>query len=57
MNNEEVQHKLDNILNALKSGKITSQEAHEAMKPLNDLIYKAIKKINETSSLRKLNDQ
>jgi len=50
MNNQEVRLKLDRILNELKKGKLTPQEAHEAMKPLNELISRA------TSSLHRSTD-
>jgi len=53
MNNEKVQHKLDDILNKLKGGKLTPQEAHEAMKPLNELIYEATKKMQENPQPQK----
>ena len=53
MNNERVQNKLDDILKKLKRGKITPQEAHEAMKPLNEIIYAATKKMIENPQSQK----
>ena len=50
MNNKEVRNKLDNILKELKGGKLSPQEAHEAMKPLNELISKATNKLHHITN-------
>ena len=51
MNNQEVRNKLDKILRELKRGKLTPQEAHEAMKPLNDLISQATMNLHENTDI------
>ena len=51
MNNQEVRQKLDRILSELKKGKLTPQEAHEAMKPLNELISRATSNLQSSADL------